>query len=238
MYDGLERELVMSAEEERLRPCLEAGVTPFDAGDFQDSILALRQCLGLPEARRWIAMAELRTTGRSRLTADLESVWGPCVQGGVEELYGGSAEVAVDLLRRCDELDESLRWLGLALARSGRMDEAALALEQSTELLPRNRCRPSFNALLRRLAGEDPNVILVDLDATARAASAPLLPGRDLFVDSCHMNWRGYGLMAAQVLRKVGEAGAGILPLVPVPTEAEILVWGEGRGLPAPEVGP
>lgn len=196
MYDGLERELVLAAEEEKLRPCLEQGVAPFEAGRFDDAISRLRACLGLPEARRWIAMAELQAEGRTDLGADLESVWGPCVQAGVEQLYADRPREAISLLEQCDEAEESLRWIGLARAALGEWLEARRALEASTSLLPRNRCRPIFNQDIRDIAREYPRTSLVDLDEGAVRASLPGLPGRNLFVDSCHMNWRGYAEMA------------------------------------------
>jgi hypothetical protein len=102
---------------------------------------------------------------------------------------------------------EALRQIGLVQYERGRYDDARRSLEQYTELMPRNRCRPSFNALLREAAAAFDNVRLVDLAAKADALSPHGIAGSELFDDYCHMNWIGYAAMADEVLATLVREG-------------------------------
>ena len=135
----------------------------------------------------------------------------PCVQQGRSAYEDGRWQAAVDALTECDDVAESLRWTGLALLELGETEKARSALQQSVELLPRNRCRPSFNDVIREVAAASPpHVHLVDLQAEAIAASPDGVPGYEQFLDYCHMNWRGYAAMAAKVQQTM--EAAGVLP--------------------------
>jgi len=124
-----------------------------------------------------------------------------CVRDGREAYARGEFEGALELLTACGEdIPDAARWTGLSLAALGRTDEARTALAMSIELLPRNRCRPSLNAETRKLANNDDNAYLADLEATAETVSVQGLPGPELFVDYCHLNWRGYALMAETLI--------------------------------------
>ena len=130
-----------------------------------------------------------------------------CTQRAIEQLQDDAAEEAVATLRAC-ELDlEGLRTLGMALFQLQQFDEARALLSQYTELAPRNRCRPSLNRIIRKVAQSAPWVTLVDLEAAAEAVSFGGIPGGDLFVDYCHMNWAGYAAMADVILRTMREHG-------------------------------
>ena len=156
--------------------------------------------------------------------------YGSCVAEGILEYYRGAFEAAQEQLRTCDEVAEALLWTGLARAAAGRPAQARSLLEQAVELVPRNRCRPSFNGQLRQLASEHAGAHLVDLEAAAQASSPGGLPGAELFDDYCHLQWWGYAQMAEEVLRVLeasqllptGEAGAG-----PAPSREELRqLWG------------
>ena len=126
-----------------------------------------------------------------------------CIAEGIAELEGvGNLDEAIAIFESCDQdMPDALRWLGIALFRAARYDEAVAALDQSIELQPRNRCRPSFNAIVREEAAASENTTLVDLDATASALTGDHgVAGDELFLDFCHMNWKGYAGMAAAVL--------------------------------------
>jgi hypothetical protein len=99
----------------------------------------------------------------------------------------------------CEYAPEALRWLGLSLVHLQRRNE------QSVELLPRNRCRPSFNNIVREVAEETPGVWLLDLDELAMAAHAPGLPGERMFLDYCHFDHNGYAWVADQLRAKLRE---------------------------------
>jgi len=106
---------------------------------------------------------------------------------------------ALQVLGACDDV-EALRWMGFALIALERWDEARTVLEQYLELVPRNRCRPSFNAVIRDVARHHPNVRLVDLEARAKAQAPYGVPGYEQFDDYCHMKWNGYADMADEIL--------------------------------------
>ncbi|MCP4867297.1 MAG: tetratricopeptide repeat protein [Proteobacteria bacterium] len=93
-----------------------------------------------------------------------------CVQEGIDLYRSDRHEDAIDRLQSCDEIADALRWSGLSMVQLERFDEARAALEQSVELRPRNRCRPSFNRIIRETAAAHEGVHLVDLDAAARTA--------------------------------------------------------------------
>jgi hypothetical protein len=129
-----------------------------------------------------------------------------CVRDGRQLLAQRRLDEAATTLGGCDSV-EALRQLGLVEYERGRYDDARRALEQYTELMPRNRCRPSFNALLRKEAAPFGNVRLVDLAAKADALSPHGIAGSELFDDYCHMNWIGYAAMEDEVLATLVREG-------------------------------
>ena len=72
-----------------------------------------------------------------------------------------------------------------------------------------SRCRPSLNRLAREIAARHDHVHLVDLEAAAERASPRGVPGPELFIDSCHMTWRGYAVMAEEVRETLERTGVG-----------------------------
>lgn len=111
----------------------------------------------------------------------------------------GQFQELFEHVRSCDHV-ESLRFTGLAYYRLGEFARSRILLEQYTEIMPRNRCRPSFNDVIRRLAVRHHNVALVDLATAADALSPGGIPGPEIFTDYCHMNWQGYAQMADEIL--------------------------------------
>ncbi len=137
--------------------------------------------------------------------------YGACVRTGMEYYKSRRYERAVKHLQTCDEV-EALRWIGLSYYDRGKHERATEALEAYAELMPRNRCRPSFNAVIREVAAAHAHVRLVDLDAKTRAMSAGGLPGPELFVDYCHLRKEAQALVADWIVGELGAAG-----LVPAP---------------------
>jgi hypothetical protein len=68
-------------------------------------------------------------------------------------------------------------------------------LEQYLEIVPRNRCRPSFNQVIREVAKAQ-GAPLIDLEAAAQSVVPDGLPGGEQFVSYCHMNWESQARMA------------------------------------------
>jgi len=128
----------------------------------------------------------------------------PCVEKARSLIQGMQMEEAESALRTCED-SEALRLLGLLEYARGSYDEARRLLTQYTELTPRNRCRPSFNEIIRQEAAAFPNARLVDLELEAESLSPHGIPGHELFVDYCHMNWIGYAAMEKAILRVLEE---------------------------------
>lgn len=132
----------------------------------------------------------------------------PCVEAGVATYRSGDPKRALDALRQCDDV-EALRWIGLAEFALGDHAAARRSLEAYVEVLPRNRCRPSFQAVVREVVRGHAHVTLVDLDETISARSTGRLPGPEWFTDYCHLNWEAQGLVADALLDALATSGLG-----------------------------
>ena len=199
----------------------------FHAGNLEAGLSHLTACDSLPDIQPWIGLAQMRLGRFEEGHAALAQEWGACLADGVKAYFQGRYQESVDTLEACENAAEALRWLGLARFEQGDAEGARAALEQATELMPRNRCRPSYNALIREIAASEDHVHLVDFQEAARNGSPRGVPGPELFVDYCHMNWRGYGLMAERAIRTLestelgpkGQAVDGFLDLEAVARE-------------------
>jgi len=196
-----------------------------NAGKDELAISLLTTCAEAPEARIWLGLLELRHTGRTTHQSALDDELGQCVGAGLALLFTGQTAEAKRQLEGCDNVHEALRWIGLAEVAEGNHERAAQILSESVDLFPRNRCRPAFNKVIRRVAAEEPGVTLVDVETAVRNAAVDGLPGTDLFVDVCHMNERGYGIVAREIWRSMQEMGLvdGELPTPVLDDHAERL---------------
>lgn len=122
----------------------------------------------------------------------------PCVKAGIKQYRARQYKEAIAGLRTCEEV-ESLRWIGLAQFATGDTDAARGTLEEYTELLPRNRCRPSFQAIIRDVATKSPGVTLVDLDALFRSGGTTQIAGSEHFTDYCHLTKEAQGTVAGAI---------------------------------------
>lgn len=123
-----------------------------------------------------------------------------CANEGANLLRQGLIDEAEELLRNCDDL-ESFRWLGQLALERNELKRGKALLEQYVELVPRGRCRTSFNNLIRESA---PKGRLVDFQRAAQN-EAGITP-QELFVDNCHLSWVGYSIMAEQLLNTLEKA--------------------------------
>ncbi len=161
--------------------------------------------------------------------------YAPCIAPGVELIRAGRYEESLPVLAQCEEVTEAARWMGSALFHLGRYEDAERALKMAVDLDPMTQCRPSLNQTIRDVVAAHDHIHLVDLESAAVAQSPGGLPGEELFVDFCHMNWKGYGEMAQVVLAAL--QGKSFEPrgqqhLAPLPSVEEV---GEGFGLPSLE---
>ena len=105
-----------------------------------------------------------------------------------------------------------------ALAQ-GRLADARAAFEEAMERSVDNRCPSSLRGVIEEVAAAHPHIRFVDLADAANAASKQGVPGDELFVDSCHMNWRGYSHVGAALADALHEAGiASRVPGTATPT--------------------
>ena len=123
----------------------------------------------------------------------------PCIERAQAALTQKETLRALELAERCQHV-EALRIAGLAYWERGDHTSAKTLLDQYMELEPRNRCRPSFQAIIREVA-QSLAVPLIDLERATIQAAPHGVPGPELFVDYCHMNWKGQALVADTMFR-------------------------------------
>lgn len=98
--------------------------------------------------------------------------------------------------------------LGRALERSGAYEAALLSYSRARDLdYNPFRAPTDLNDILRHIAGRYDNVSLADAEQAFLAASAPLAPGFDLFLDYVHPTKRGNLLIAKTVYDEIVARG-------------------------------
>ncbi|MCZ7587077.1 MAG: SGNH/GDSL hydrolase family protein [Deltaproteobacteria bacterium] len=106
-----------------------------------------------------------------------------------------------------------------------RFDEARSFYKVYVQNNPLNRIRPSFNEFIRTFAAAR-NITLIDLERALERRSEHGLPSLNLFHDYCHMTWRGYRMVAEEIVDVLIEqrivTGRFREPL-PRPTTEEII---------------
>jgi len=204
-------------------PCF-SGIVTYEAGFPAEAVALMRACAATsngasagssPPEGIWdyIAIAEVAAGYPSEgALSRLRGRFGACISDAILRYHDGDPGGVAASLDGCDDVEEALRWKGLTLAETGDLTTARALLRQAVELRPRNRCRPSFNALLRTTAANAEHVQLVDLELKAEQASPGGLPGTELFIDYCHMNWRGYAEMSRAVLKVLFEVHPELNP--------------------------
>jgi hypothetical protein len=205
----------------------------FSVEDWQHAQQSAEACGAELDKRSpfpWRSFAALSMAEQGNLD-DRAAEWlardqGACIADGVRLHFGGQHERAIETLSGCDRVPEALYWIGLSYEALGRLEEAKWALRQTAEWIPRNRCRPSYNELIRSLAARYDHVHLADLERRAPEHCKNGIPGVELFIDYCHMNWRGYQTMADEIMTALDERG--LRPPGPeategLPSEAQLL---------------
>ena len=169
----------------------------------------MEKCEGLEGIKHWIGLALMKQGRHEQGRRAIAKVWGGCLAQGVQLYFKKQYRRSIKQLKRCKKLGRALQWTGLALYKLGRIEEAKRYLQQTVELMPMGRCRPSLNHIIREVAAGHDHVHLVDLEAAAERASPGGIPGPELFVDNCHMSWAGYALMAEEVRAALNSAKVG-----------------------------
>ena len=128
----------------------------------------------------------------------------PVINKGYALQKEGSYQEAIEVYAQSQAPTKAALFIGQCLLALGDYGEVKKFFKYYTQHNPQSRARPSYNEFVRRLAKER-NLLLADLEAEAERLSPNGLPGSNLFLDSCHLNWRGYQQMAAQIVRVLVE---------------------------------
>jgi len=129
----------------------------------------------------------------------------PCAAEGAEHWVKGDYPGAIEAFDGCRVYGHPMQWVGGVLYERGLVKEAVQAFSAGADRDPAGRTRPSYNHSARALADKYDHVHLADLHARARKVSPSTIPGEEIFVDNCHMNWRGYAEMADVILESFFE---------------------------------
>lgn len=210
--------------------CIGEGRRLLDGGAPKEAVEQLAGCGSHPAARESLEAAWMELW-RSGLSMGGGPSPGPCVADLLGLWRDQRYEELVSASDGCGDAVEALFWRGLALAELGRTGEAIATLEQFAELHPQGRCRPGLNAIARRVAAENDHVVLVDLDAVARAVSPRGIPGPELFASNCHLRWPGYLVMAEALGDALVEAGLLSASDRRLPEVQELEAAADDRGL-------
>lgn len=216
-YRGRMPGRILSGEGTETSVSCPQGIAAYEQGSAAVALGLLDECLEssddgagamLEMARTVRALARLESgAAGAGVAEDVSEALGPCVARGVVAYHEGRYAEAIDDLSACDEVADALLWIGLSRVASGDVDGGRQALEQSVELVPRNRCRPSFNRIIHEEAARSDRAFVVDLESRAKELSATGIPGTDLFHDYCHLWWWRYADMAEVALDVLEENG-------------------------------
>jgi hypothetical protein len=133
-----------------------------------------------------------------------------CAEAAERFMEGGSQPEAAYRVAECYEA-------------KGDADKALDFYKLYTELAPLGRMRPSYNEFIRETAAKR-KVMLVDLERYFEQRSPDGIPESGLFVDNCHLNWRGYFLVAVETERVIEKNGIFGAPSErPVPEANQII---------------
>jgi len=97
-------------------------------------------------------------------------------------------------------------FVGNCLEALGEYDAAMKLYRDMAQREPWGRARPSFNDFFRRISREKSNVTLADAERAYLASDPHGMPNPKLFLDNCHMHWRGYLLVARAMAQTIVES--------------------------------
>jgi tetratricopeptide (TPR) repeat protein len=138
--------------------------------------------------------------------------WKTLYVKGRAALLRGEAGTAVESLAKASALDpshaETHYWRGRALEAAGRLDEAFAAYDLARNLDANPfRAISRFNDIVRSVGASQDNTKVVDAELIFRAASHPLAPGFDLFLDYVHPTKKGNLILARHVFDTIVASG-------------------------------
>jgi len=154
---------------------------------------------------------------RQGLSAADRSRWDALVARGISCAKAGRADEVVEAFGQAAKIDDRFAELHYRLAQAyfagGRYDQARRHFTRARDLdTLRFRADSRINQAIRAVADERRGRGVYFVDAERAAAeddpNAHGLPGRELFLEHCHMTFRGHYTVAAAVFRQV----AAILP--------------------------
>ena len=96
---------------------------------------------------------------------------------------------------------------GECLEAMGRYEDAMKIYVDLVENKPMGRVQPAFNAFLRKATSGQAGVYLADAEKAYLDHDPHGMPDPGLFWDNCHMKWRGYLIVAREIVRVMIESG-------------------------------
>jgi len=121
------------------------------------------------------------------------------LNAGLEAQNEGDYAAAIEHYSASEHPSFAALYIARCFLALEQYDQARRFLRLHVQLDPKNRTRPSYNEFLRETAAAR-GMPLADLERRAEDLSPHGLPGSNLFVDYCHLNWHGYYEMTQVIL--------------------------------------
>ena len=142
-------------------------------------------------------------------------------------------ELAIREFQKSGDEAYSAKAVGECYEAMGKYEKARKSYMEYVQKNPLGRTRPSYNEFIRNVS-RDNNLLLLDLEKKMETLAKNRIPGHIHFWDNCHLNWKGYQLMAYDIADSLitkelfqGKQGE---PL-PLPTSDEIVERYSWQGL-------
>ncbi len=153
------------------------------------------------------------------------------LNAGIEAQNGGDYTAAIEHFSASEHPSFAALYIAQCFLAQERYEQAKRFLRLHVQLDPKNRTRPSYNDFLREIAAER-RVLLADLEHRAEDLSPHGLPGNNLFVDYCHLNWNGYYEMTQAILDVLLANLPALTDPGPKPTLADLVAREGWNDLP------
>ena len=122
------------------------------------------------------------------------------IEAGLKLQKAGKFTKAIDKFTKSEHQAYAAKLIGECFEALGNGEKAREFYKVYAENNPLNRMRPSFNQFIRKVADENPQVFLVDLERQMEAISPIGIPGDLYFTDYCHLDWEGYKKIAEWIV--------------------------------------
>ena len=119
----------------------------------------------------------------------------------------GEFEKAIESYAKSSHMIHAARRIGECYESLGDYITAKRFYKIHAQYNPMNRMRPSFNEFIREACRIN-GVRLIDLEAAIDDLSENSIPAPELFMDYCHLTWKGYHLAGSRIVQDIIESKA------------------------------